>query len=110
MMRGKAVLVLVVAALLLGGCSSYQGESGEAITSEEFYDAMKVGDFASFTEEQLDKVAQGLCSDLANLEEDEQEATVLVLRESVDTEQQAFEVGQAMTGRWCPEYVGAFDY
>ena len=39
---------------------------------------------------------------------EERQDAVLVLRHSTDTEQQAFEVGEAMTSRWCPEHVDVF--
>ena len=101
-------MVLAAGLILLTGCSSSDDDG--TLTDEEYYEAMQVGDFASMTEDQLDDVAKGLCGDLANQEADDRRAVVLILRESVDTEQQAFEVGQAMTGRWCPEYVESFDY
>lgn len=94
--------------LLLAGCSSSQDD--DAMTDQEFYDAMQVGDFADYTDDELDDAAKGLCDDMSNLSEDDRKMAVLVLRESVDTEQQAYEVGQAITGRWCPEYTDAFDY
>lgn len=105
--RGTAVAA-AGALLLLAGCSSAQDDKG--MTDQEFYDAMQVGDFASYSYDKLDETAQALCDDLANLSEEDRKMAVLVLRDSLDTEQQAFEVGQAITGRWCPEYASAFDY
>ena len=110
MKRRGITIAAAGVALLLSGCSSTQDDTSAALTDEEYYEAMQVGDFASMTNDQLDDVAKGLCGDLANQDADDRRAVVLLLRESVDTEQQAFEVGQAMTGRWCPEYVESFDY
>ena len=109
-MKRRGIIIAAATLPLLVGCTSTQGGASVAMTDEEFYDAMQVGDFASMTDDQLDDVAKALCGDLANQEADDRRAVVLLLRESVDTEQQAFEVGQAMTGRWCPEYVESFDY
>lgn len=105
--RGIAAAI-GAATLLLAGCSS--SAEGEASTDQEFYDAMRVGDFADYTDDELDDTAKGLCDDMSNLSADDRKMAVLVLRDSVDTEQQAFEVGQAITERWCPEYADAFDY
>lgn len=99
------------AALALGalvGCSS--GSDQGPISDEEFRDQMRVGDFASYSDTQLESVAKGLCSDMEGMEEDMRHYAVLVIRESTTTEAEAFQVGQAITGRWCPEYSAAFDY
>jgi hypothetical protein len=44
------------------------------------------------------------------MEPEERKLAALLLKESTDSEQEAFEVGQAMTTRWCPDYVKNFDY
>jgi hypothetical protein len=116
-MRARA---LAASAVLLATCLAGCGGGGEeepaadeTISAEQYYAAMRVGDFEESSEETLDKLGQGFCSDLDNMEDgdlkgmtaDEARASsVLVLRESVDTEAEAFQVGEAMTARFCPEF------
>lgn len=97
-------------AVVVAGCSGGESAPRETLSADAYYEQMKVGDFADFTEAQLDSIGKSLCEDLGNMEADERPQAVQVLRQSTDTEQESFEVGQAITGRWCPEYVEAFDY
>jgi hypothetical protein len=110
----KRIVVGVVAALVVAGSATglalKVSHDNQALSPDEYYQAMKVGKFAAMSHEELDKVGQGLCSDLKNLEPSKRPLAVIVIKQSTDTEQEAFEAGKAMTGRWCPEYVGVFKY
>ena len=105
---GVRAVVLVLSAAVV--CSACAPKTAHTLSADAYYRAMAVGDFAAMSHDQLDKVGQALCSDLENMEASKRPSTVIVLKQSTDTEQEAFEVGKAMTGRWCPEYVGVFDY
>ena len=114
----KRIVVGVVAALVVAGSAtglalkvSHDNQvTTQRVAADEYYQAMKVGKFAAMSHEELDKVGQGLCSDLKNLEPSKRPLAVIVIKQSTDTEQEAFEAGKAMTGRWWPEYVGVFKY
>ena len=103
----RAVVLILSAVAVCSGCAP---KTAQTLSPDEYYQAMKVGKFAAMSHEELDKVGQGLCSDLKKLEPSKRPLAVIVIKQSTDTEQEAFEAGKAMTGRWCPEYVGVFKY
>gem|GEM_PF-6868275 len=80
------------------------------MSADQYYRAMSLGKFAGMSHEQLDKVAQGLCGDLKGMNPEERKFAVLVIKDSTDTELEAFQAGTAMASRWCPEFIDVFEH
>lgn len=110
-MRRTFAAAAAVALLALASCSSAdESATSEGMSDDDFIDAMSVGDYASMDLDGLDTIAEAFCADLANFPADmERSAAVIVIRDSVDTDLEAYEAAQAMTERHCPEYTADFD-
>lgn len=105
------VALALSAPVLVTSCSaSDDDDSGPLITSDAYYETMQLGEFATFTEQQLDDIGSSLCSDMQNLEDDGQRrGIVLVLREQTSDELEAFAAALAITARHCPDYFHLWD-
>jgi uridine phosphorylase len=109
MRKNLGAAAIAIALLAASACSAQDATSTETMSAEKFYEQVQVGNFASMTEEGLDEIAQAFCNDLDKMDAEMRSATVIVVRDSVETDLEAFEVAQAFTSRWCPEHRDAFD-
>ena len=105
MSRTRPFIVGVTMAVL-GGCSS-AGE-GTATPADAYYTSMKVGKFTDTSHAALDAIGIALCHDLDGIDQEESRLVVQVLRQSTTTDAEAYQVGKAISTRWCPEHAQAF--
>ncbi len=104
MKRTSCIALLL--GLLLVGC----GEDEPEISAETYYELTRVGQWADFTNDDLDNIGRSLCSDMRNLDDDvTRRATWLVVNESADTELQSLGMVLAISARHCPEYFHLWD-
>lgn len=102
---------LALAVLLLAGCGGgAESQDSYAISAERYYEAMRVGDFADKSDDQLDTIGKAFCSDLGGMEAELREFAVVAIKDRSPelSEQESFRVGLAMTGRWCPQHASHF--